>query len=286
MSKKYWMAFAGASLAATNYLMVRLLSYEPRITRYEIEDPHWHGEKPLRLALVSDFHGGSGMWSGKALARIIRNEKVDATLVAGDHFDHKHDANNSFAFFEHLSKEVPTFFVTGNNEEQLEERDGLMYEMRTKGVHTLDNSAERLMLAGEPVTILGLPDVSAYDDRDDWVWAAQQVLKPVDEASNDCYHIVLAHRPEQYDFYNQLDGHLVFCGHAHGGQWQFPLIGGIFSPHQYLFPRYYQGVYKMGKKKPYFMVVGTGFDVHPLVPRINNRPELIILDIYKSELNA
>lgn len=285
MSKKYWLAFAGASLAATNYLMVRLMSYEPRITRYEIEDLNWQGDKPLRLALVSDFHGGSGMWSGKALARIIRNECVDAVLVAGDHFDHKYDANNSFALFEQLAKDIPVFFVTGNNEEMLEERDGLMYEMQMMGVHTLDNSAETIVVDGVPVTVFGLPDVSAYIDSDEWVWAAQQVLRPTSEVESGRYHIVLAHRPEQYDFYNQLDGHLVFCGHAHGGQWQFPLLGGIFAPHQYLFPRYYQGVYKMGKKKPYYMVVGTGFDVHPVVPRINNRPELIVLEVRKPESN-
>lgn len=286
MSKKYWMALAGLSLASANYLMVRLLSFEPKITRYDIKDPNWHGEKPLRLALVSDFHGGSGMWSGQALARIIRNEHVDAALVAGDHFDKKYDISNSLSFFEHLSKDVPTFFVTGNNEEQLEERDRLMYDMRAKGVYTLDNSAEDITLAEKPVSIFGLPDPSAYGDRDEWLWTAQQVLKPVEDKAPDRYHIVLAHRPEQHDFYNQLDGHLVFCGHAHGGQWQLPFIGGVFSPHQHLFPRYYRGVYKMGKKKPYFMVVGAGFDVHPLVPRIHNRPELIILEIGNPNVSA
>lgn len=280
MSKKYWLTAGGLTLAAINYAFVKALSYEPKITRYHLKDNAWRGEKPLKLALVSDFHGGSGMWSGKALARIVKQEAPDAVLVSGDHFDHRYDANVSFDFFKHIAASVPTFFVTGNNEEILEARDSLMFEMASHGVHPLDNTAHTLSLHGQDVTILGFPDVAHFQDKDEWIWAAQQSLKETATEEDDgAYHIVLSHRPERNDFYRQLRCHLVLTGHAHGAQWQLPILGGVFAPHQHLFPRYYHGAYKIGKRHPFYMVVGAGFDVHPVVPRIFNRPELVIVEI-------
>lgn len=275
---KWPLAGAGLMLAGINYAAWRLCSYEPSITRYRLQDTHWQGDRPLRLALVSDFHSGSGQWSGKALARIVLNEQADALLIAGDHFDRKGEIDEGLALITEVVPHIPVFFVTGNHEEGRSDRVEMVEELRACGVAVLDNEGAAFQAAGQRIEVLGFKDVAAFADRDDWVWAAGSPLKegPVDRQA---YRVVLSHRPEQVDFYNQLQAHLVLCGHAHGGQWRLPVIGGVFAPGQGLFPRFSRGIYTCGKKHPYHLIVSAGFAVHPLVPRIANRPELVMVDI-------
>ena len=72
---------------------------------------------------------------------------------------------------------------------------------------------------------------------------------------------------------------LVFTGHAHGGQIRLPFIGGLYAPHQGLFPKYTSGTFK---KDNTTMVVSRGIGGSKFPFRINNRPELVIVTL-KSE---
>lgn len=277
MSRWPWAGLTLA-LAGVSYRIWRLFSYEPIISRYHLPDPAWQGDRPLRLALVSDFHSGSGQWSGEALGRIILNEEVDALCIAGDLFDAKGGIDEGLSLLRALVPHMPVFFVTGNHEESRFDRADMANNLKEMGVAVLDNAGAAVNLAGMRVEVLGFVDPTAYADRDEWVWAAGLPLKEKAPSAS-AYRIVLSHRPEQKNFYSQLQAHLVLAGHAHGGQWRLPVLGGLYAPGQGLFPRLTRGIYKCGKKHPYQMVVSAGFALHPLVPRINNRPELVIVDI-------
>ena len=69
---------------------------------------------------------------------------------------------------------------------------------------------------------------------------------------------------------------MVFSGHAHGGQFRLPFIGGIAAPNQGLFPDYDSGLYTEGKTN---MLVsrGIGNSIFPF--RFNNRPEVILAEL-------
>ena len=88
--------------------------------------------------------------------------------------------------------------------------------------------------------------------------------------------MVLSHRPELIDLYAQSGFDLVLTGHAHGGQFRLPFIGGLYAPHQGFLPEYDSGIHKQGDT---VMVVsrGLGNSLFPL--RFNNRPELILLTL-------
>ena len=92
------------------------------------------------------------------------------------------------------------------------------------------------------------------------------------------YTILLAHRPEYYETYCNYSFDLVLCGHAHGGQWRIPyLINGLYAPNQGIFPKYAGGRYDGDKTT---MIVSRGLDIETTwVPRIFNRPELVIIDL-------
>lgn len=282
MSIKYWLSVSGVLLTGTSYLMKRWANYEPVIQSYTIRDKHWQGTCPLRIAHVSDFHGGSRIWSGDALQRIVLQQDIDLVCVSGDHFDIKQHPAAGMTALKKLAARVPVCFASGNNDESIPTFHRLVEEMRRCGILVLENEHARLMLHGQPVTVFGVRDKIAYPSDDAWLWSVQQALTAADpDTQVEDYRIVVSHRPEKRVLYDQLKKHLVLTGHAHGAQWRLPLIGGVFAPNQGLFPRYHHGVYPVGKKHPYHMVVSAGFDVHPLVPRLNNRPELVILEINK-----
>ena len=67
-------------------------------------------------------------------------------------------------------------------------------------------------------------------------------LKNLDDGEGG-YTILLSHRPELFETYVNCGIDLVFAGHAHGGQFRLPFIGGVIAPNQGLFPKYDAGLY-------------------------------------------
>ena len=100
----------------------------------------------------------------------------------------------------------------------------------------------------------------------------------VDE--DDGYTLLLSHRPELFDAYVQAGADLVFSGHLHGGQFRLPFIGGLVGPGQGLFPKYDAGMYTQQSTT---MVVsrGLGNSIFPF--RVNNRPELVIVELQQAQ---
>lgn len=76
---------------------------------------------------------------------------------------------------------------------------------------------------------------------------------------------------------------MIFSGHAHGGQFRIPFIGGIAAPHQGLFPEYDSGLYVKGNTK---MIVSRGVGNSIIPFRVNNRPEIILVELDKSTLSS
>ena len=85
----------------------------------------------------------------------------------------------------------------------------------------------------------------------------------------------MAHKPEYIeDYAGKVD--LVFSGHAHGGQFNIPFVGGVIAPGQGFFPEYYQGSYiKNGTE----MIVSRGIGNSIIPFRINNKPEIVIAEL-------
>ena len=66
------------------------------------------------------------------------------------------------------------------------------------------------------------------------------------------------------------------AGHYHGGLIRIPGIGGLFHWDTGFFPAYAGGLYPWGEGN---LIVTRGLGNHGLIPRINNKPELVVVDI-------
>ena len=68
----------------------------------------------------------------------------------------------------------------------------------------------------------------------------------------------------------------MLSGHAHGGQFRLPFIGGIIAPDQGFFPQYDAGRYT---EKETTMVVSRGIGNSIIPVRLNNRPEIGVVEL-------
>ena len=100
----------------------------------------------------------------------------------------------------------------------------------------------------------------------------------IDRRRKGGFRIRLAHHPERFATYAQAGVDLVFCGHAHGGQFRLPGVGGLYAPGQGVFPKYTAGLYTMEATT---MIVsrGLGNSLFPL--RLHNFPELVAVTLKK-----
>ncbi len=92
------------------------------------------------------------------------------------------------------------------------------------------------------------------------------------------FRVLLTHRPSYIESYLKYGFDLVLCGHAHGGQWRIPFIlNGVFAPDEGWLPKYAGGKYDFPNGQ---MIVSRGLARESTrVPRIFNRPELVIVDV-------
>lgn len=106
--------------------------------------------------------------------------------------------------------------------------------------------------------------------------AASIMKSNLDELTSrdDTYTILLSHRPELFISYVESGVDLVLSGHAHGGQFRLPFVGGLMAPNQGLFPEYDAGLYI---KENTHMIVSRGIGNSILPFRVNNRPEVILI---------
>jgi predicted MPP superfamily phosphohydrolase len=97
---------------------------------------------------------------------------------------------------------------------------------------------------------------------------------------NEDFFVLLSHRPEYLEMYDQYPVDLCLTGHAHGGQFRLPFIGGVYAPGQGFFPKYTAGLYETDDLEMY---VGTGVGNSAIPVRIFNPPEILTIILQKEK---
>jgi predicted MPP superfamily phosphohydrolase len=90
------------------------------------------------------------------------------------------------------------------------------------------------------------------------------------------YKILLSHYPENINEYKDRNVNLVLSGHAHGGQFILPFVGGVYAPGQGFFPEYYKGKYNVNGTD---FIVSSGLGNSSIPIRLFNRPEVIVINL-------
>ncbi len=235
-------------------------------------------ENSFKIALITDLHGNKYGKNQSTLIDAIDKENPDVVLLGGDIFDDKISYEKSEETIAILSKKYKCYYVTGNHEYWSKDIDNILEIIKSYDITILQGDVDTIDINGQMVNICGVDDPENYVYLDGGQTLEDQ-LKQVDEKANrDYYTILLSHRPEYYELYSQYGFDLVLSGHAHGGQWRIPgILNGLYAPNQGLLPEYAGGLYEYDGGT---LVVSRGLDRQGVkVPRIFNRPELLIIEV-------
>ena len=231
-----------------------------------------------RIAHVSDLHNAEMGKDNEKLLTMLRDADPDMIAITGDLIDSRNtDIEVALQFVREAVKIAPCYYVTGNHEARVSEYGELKAGMEAAGVTVLEDVRTEISMEGETITLIGVNDPSYQTDYlfGDSETVMNTKLEEL-HTENDGYTILLSHRPELFDTYADHGMDLVLSGHAHGGQFRLPFIGGLVAPNQGLFPEYDAGIYTEGNTN---MLVSRGVGNSILPFRINNRPEVILIEL-------
>ena len=217
----------------------------------------------FRIAHVSDLHSTEIGKGNQKLISMLRAAKPDIIAITGDLMDCRDtDPSIAIAFCEEAAKIAPTYYVTGNHEARLEENlyNRLLDGLRSAGVTILEDEEQILTRNGESISVAGHK------------WGETDAINNISDF--DGYTILLSHHPEDFDNYVTGGYELVLSGHAHGGQFRLPFVGGLYAPGQGVFPKYDSGLYTEGITN---MIVSRGIGNSGFPLRFNNPPEVILV---------
>lgn len=263
------------------------------VCRYEVEAAEL--SVPIRIALVTDLHS---CYYGKNQAKLLETidaQAPDIVLLGGDIFDDVNEDRNAEIFLAGISGIYPCYYVTGNHE-YWSGQDNFTTKMDILNryqITILSGISEVIELNGETINLCGINDPDAYmvetaleNDPQAYINAQSKkedtFIEQLNNVSsileNENFTLLLSHRPEFFELYAEYGFDLVLSGHAHGGQWRIPFVlNGVYAPNQGLFPKYAGGRYE---EDGTIMIVSRGLARESTpVPRIFNRPEMVIVDI-------
>ena len=267
-----------ALLLACILVIIALFAFN---TKMKIQHYSLESEKltaPVRIVLITDLHSCSYGKGQRELIDAIHAQKPDIILLGGDICDDKLPHRNTELVLRAIADKYPCYYVTGNHEYWSREIEKILKIFESYNVPVLEGSFDTIDVRGQKLNICGIsdPDILKYTDKN---YSITEQLKDAAVASeNGNYSILLAHRPELIDSYLNYDFDLILAGHAHGGQWRLPgIINGLFAPNQGFFPRYAGGKYRFYDS---YMIVSRGLARESTrIPRIFNRPELVVIDL-------
>ena len=234
----------------------------------------------FKIAQVSDIHCDRVGHSDLSFIKKIKDFNPDIIVITGDVLDsYNNDMDIAYNILSQLAIIAPCYFVSGNHELRLpEEYEQLINIMKKLNITYMNNSNLLITKNNESINLVGVEDYNFFKNEDKLNHRANFIKTLEELYSPNHFNILLSHRPEKFPIYADLKYELIFSGHAHGGQWRLPFIGGIFSPSQGFFPKYTNGNYVLEDST---IIVSQGLGNSSFPIRINNRIELVLATLKK-----
>lgn len=234
-------------------------------------------ESNIRIVHLSDLHLKMFGNDNQNLLEGIKKLNPDLIAITGDMTDKNVDDYQAIiTLCEKLVEIAPVYYSPGNHEWEkiVHEKSKIAERLKKCGVHFLADNSEIVNINDNQICIGGLAE---------WPEAYEKYGKSFLEEfeKNSEFKLLLVHYPEYFKKDGILVGaqiDLALCGHAHGGQIRIPGIGGLYTPDQGWFPKMTEGLHDIDNG---VVVIsrGLGDGMDKKIPRINNMPELVIIDI-------
>lgn len=231
----------------------------------------------FKIVHISDLHNKLFGREQQYLIKHIKKENPSIIVITGDLIDsRRYNEYIAMKFIEKAIEIAPVYYVTGNHEIRSGRFKSLEKNLVDVGVRVLRNSWEKLDIGEESIFIVGIDDPYSREKNKSIQITRESLNTATEELENSSFKILLAHRPEKLDIYSEYGFDLVFSGHAHGGQFRIPFLGGLVVPNQGLFPEYTSGKHIFANT---IIIISRGLGNSIIPQRIFNRPEIIITEL-------
>ena len=259
------------------------------IVRYSFSDKRLKRDK-AKFVFLSDLHNRQYGYKNETLFNDIVSLEPDFIVFGGDMItscmEKWSDYSDTLDFIKRLAEKYPVYYGMGNHEERLKRKpekfpDGeykrLIESLNKINAPIIDD--KKIVLAEYGITIYGINLEHRFYQK--------VITKPIPngyikdklgDTSADTYNILIAHNPEHFKAYANWGADLVLSGHVHGGIIRLPILGGVISPALKLFPKYDGGTFTHNGSN---MVLSRGIGSHTVPIRVNNKAELILIELNK-----
>lgn len=247
------------------------------ITHYSIKSPKIPDSfNGFKIVQISDVHSDDI----PGLVSEIQSEAPDIIVSTGDIVHHTGDYSSAARLCEKLMRIAPVYTVTGNHDVWRGDYNDMEDELDALGVKTLHNELIELNRGPRHIALYGIDDPFSVTKTGINAFLTEALEKMPDY---DGFSILLFHRANWLDYFADYKFDLIISGHMHGGQVRMPVFGGLVSPRSnwtntrsMLFPKYTGGIFE---KKGVKMIVSRGLGNPMRVPRLFNRPELVVITL-------
>ncbi len=261
----------------------------------------------VRIVQLSDMHNATYAPNNEKLLERIKALAPDIIICTGDIVDSAvEDEEYAINLAKGLSKIAPSYYIYGNNEvetiydfplneKELDAKFGFNSENRDEtallnvkdvfeeklesvGIKVLKNEMDTITVKTMTVDIYG---VLTSNPSSFWTYTEKSFAAYINENPENI-KITAIHEPTIFEEFNpEFWGDLMLCGHTHGGVMRVPVLGPLYTKEGGIFPER-KGYFVYGRYdtagNP--LIVSSGLE-NSSVLRINNQPELVIVDINK-----
>ena len=261
----------------------------------------------IRVVQISDLHNCTYGKDNEILIDRVEKLKPDLIIYTGDCIDTGSERNGKvISLCMELAKIAPSYYIYGNNEVQtyydtpltqaaldkkfgftdddrnpqqlLDMDDPFAEKLEDVGVKVLKNASDTLKIGATNVEVYGVltSNPSAF-----WSYGGESFDRYIYNNENNL-KITAIHEPTVFEEYTPATwGELLLAGHTHGGTAKIPVVGPLYTKEFGLLPaRSGHLVYGRCDVQGRPLIISSGLENRNFL-RINNQPEIVIIDINK-----
>ena len=280
--KRKWLALLLAAMAVVFWCFYGS-KYGLEVTNYVLSTPKLSA--PVRIVQLTDLHNSEFGEANGRLTQLVRKQQPDIIVLTGDMLNgDEPETEIAEGLIRDLAQIAPVYASQGNHEKANRKLFGTdvqaMYERA--GAVWLERTYEDIVVNGQVIRLGGIMGYCLSEKYLQTGEARRDEIRYLKKMQDtDAFSILLCHYPLCWIVNDNLEAwdiDCVFTGHVHGGQVRVPILGGVYAPDQGLFPGRECGLYYSLDRRR-VMVLSRGLGSRGGVPRVNNVPEIVVVDI-------